>query len=150
MEFYFGKEILQKLKERVELIEGDLSLMNLGLDLKQLDHLKNRIESIIHCGGEVRHYGEREHFQKVNVQSTKYLLELAKNTNARFHYISTLSVVGQAESDPKEFEFCESNFDRGQNLDNLYLESKFQGEKMVREAMEKEFVPQYTVWEFSG
>ncbi|PFV28060.1 non-ribosomal peptide synthetase [Bacillus thuringiensis] len=137
MEFYFGKEILQKLKERVELIEGDLSLMNLGLDSKQLDHLKNRIESIIHCGGEVRHYGEREHFQKVNVQSTKYLLELAKNTNARFHYISTLSVVGQAESDPKEFEFFESNFDRGQNLDNLYLESKFQGEKMVREAMER-------------
>ncbi|WP_242313819.1 non-ribosomal peptide synthetase [Bacillus cereus group sp. BfR-BA-01355] len=137
MEFYFGKEILQKLKERVELIEGDLSLMNLGLDSKQLDYLKNRVESIIHCGGEVRHYGEREHFQKVNVQSTKYLLELAKNTNARFHYISTLSVVGQAESDPKEFEFFESNFDRGQNLDNLYLESKFQGEKMVREAMEK-------------
>ncbi|PEZ37093.1 non-ribosomal peptide synthetase [Bacillus cereus] len=137
MEFYFGKEILQKLKERVELIEGDLSLMNLGLDSKQLDHVKNRVESIIHCGGEVRHYGEREHFQKVNVQSTKYLLELAKNTNARFHYISTLSVVGQAESDPKEFEFFESNFDRGQNLDNLYLESKFQGEKMVREAMEK-------------
>ncbi|SEJ42897.1 non-ribosomal peptide synthetase [Bacillus thuringiensis] len=137
MEFYFGKEILQKLKERVELIEGDLSLMNLGLDSKQMDHLKNRVESIIHCGGEVRHYGEREHFQKVNVQSTKYLLELAKNTNARFHYISTLSVVGQAESDPKEFEFFESNFDRGQNLDNLYLESKFQGEKMVREAMEK-------------
>ncbi|PEY62862.1 non-ribosomal peptide synthetase [Bacillus cereus] len=137
MEFYFGKEILQKLKEKVELIEGDLSLMNLGLDLKQFDHLKNRVESIIHCGGEVRHYGEREHFQKVNVQSTKYLLELAKNTNARFHYISTLSVVGQAESDPKEFEFFESNFDRGQNLDNLYLESKFQGEKMVREAMEK-------------
>ncbi|MCE0554970.1 SDR family oxidoreductase [Bacillus thuringiensis] len=150
MEFYFGKEILQKLKERVELIEGDLSLMNLGLDSKQLDHLKNRVESIIHCGGEVRHYGEREHFQKVNVQSTKYLLELAKNTKARFHYISTLSVVGQAESDPKEFEFFESNFDRGQNLDNLYLESKFQGEKMVREAMEKEFVPRYTVWEFSG
>ncbi|MCU7668197.1 non-ribosomal peptide synthetase [Bacillus thuringiensis] len=137
MEFYFGKEILQKLKERVELIEGDLSLINLGLDSKQLDHLKNRVESIIHCGGEVRHYGEREHFQKVNVQSTKYLLELAKNTNARFHYISTLSVVGQAESDPKEFEFFESNFDRGQNLDNLYLESKFQGEKMVREAIEK-------------
>ncbi|WP_074625135.1 non-ribosomal peptide synthetase [Bacillus cereus] len=137
MEFYFGKEILQKLKERVELIEGDLSLMNLGLGSKQLDHLKNRVESIIHCGGEVRHYGEREHFQKVNVQSTKYLLELAKNTNARFHYMSTLSVVGQAESDPKEFEFFESNFDRGQNLDNLYLESKFQGEKMVREAMEK-------------
>ncbi|MDA2704712.1 amino acid adenylation domain-containing protein [Bacillus cereus] len=138
MEFYFGKEILQKLKVRVELIEGDLSQMNLGLDSKQLDHLKNKVESIIHCGGEVRHYGEREHFQKVNVQSTKYLLELAKNTNARFHYISTLSVVGQAESDPKEFEFFESNFDRGQNLDNLYLESKFQGEKMVREAMEKE------------
>ncbi|HDR6315510.1 TPA: amino acid adenylation domain-containing protein [Bacillus thuringiensis] len=137
MEFYFGKEILQKLEERVELIEGDLSLMNLGLDSKQLDHLKNKVESIIHCGGEVRHYGEREHFQKVNVQSTKYLLELAKNTNARFHYISTLSVVGQAESDPKEFEFFESNFDRGQNLDNVYLESKFQGEKMVREAMEK-------------
>ncbi|PFJ19175.1 non-ribosomal peptide synthetase [Bacillus cereus] len=137
MRFYFGKEILQKLEGRVELIEGDLSLINLGLDSKKVNYLKSNVESIIHCGGEVRHYGEREHFQRVNVQSTKYLLELAKNTNARFHYISTLSVVGQAESDPKEFKFFESNFDRGQSLDNVYLESKFQGEKMVREAMEK-------------
>ncbi|MBY7125759.1 SDR family oxidoreductase [Bacillus sp. 16GRE42] len=51
---------------------------------KESGYLKSNIESLIHCGGEVRHYGEREHFQKVNVQSTKYVLELAKNVNAKY------------------------------------------------------------------
>ncbi|PHB04910.1 hypothetical protein COE81_19770 [Bacillus wiedmannii] len=61
-------------------MEGELSLIHLGLDSKKVDYIKNNGESIIHCGGEVSHYGERGNFQKVNVQSTKYLLELAKNT----------------------------------------------------------------------
>jgi fengycin family lipopeptide synthetase D len=137
MAFYFGTEILQKMTGRVKCVEGDLSLENIGIHPQTIDELKANVDSIIHCGGDVRHYGEREHFQKVNVQSTKYLLHLAEETNARFHYVSTLSVAGHAENDPNEFEFFESDFDRGQMLDNVYLESKFQAEKIVREAMEK-------------
>ncbi|MGQ7190180.1 SDR family oxidoreductase, partial [Escherichia sp. HC-CC] len=45
--------------------------------------------AIIHCGGDVRHYGDRDHFQKVNVESTRYLLQMSKKAGARFHYIST-------------------------------------------------------------
>lgn len=97
----------------INIIEGDLSLINLGLDPKKVGYSKSSVESIIYFGGEVRHYGEREHSQKLNVQSTKYLLELAKDANASFHYILTLSVVGQDESNPKECIFFESNFDRG-------------------------------------
>ncbi|WP_242223488.1 non-ribosomal peptide synthetase [Bacillus cereus group sp. BfR-BA-01380] len=137
MEFYFGTEILSKMKGRIILLKGDLSLINLGLSSQIINTLKNDLDTIIHCGGDVRHYGEREHFQKVNVQSTKYLLRLAKKADARFHYISTLSVVGHAENDPNEFLFFESDFDRGQILDNVYLESKFQAEKIVREAIKK-------------
>jgi fengycin family lipopeptide synthetase D len=137
MVFYFGKDILQKISGRVKCVEGDLSLDNLGFDIQIMNELEEKIDSIIHCGGDVRHYGEREHFQKVNVQSTNYLLRLAEKVNARFHYVSTLSVAGHAENDPNEFEFFESDFDRGQMLDNVYLESKFQAEKMVREAIEK-------------
>lgn len=51
--------------------------------------------------------------------------------------ISTFSVIGQTESNQKVFKIFESNFDREQNLDNVYLENKFQGEKMVREAIGK-------------
>ncbi|MGE7624072.1 amino acid adenylation domain-containing protein [Viridibacillus sp. NPDC096237] len=137
MVFYFGIEILQKMKGRVEFLEGDLSLTDLGLNPQSSKYLKDTVDSIIHCGGDVRHYGEREHFQKVNVQSTKYLLHLAKSADARFHYVSTLSVAGHAESDPNKFLFFESDFERGQVLDNVYLESKFQAEKLVRDAIKK-------------
>ncbi|PGR94288.1 non-ribosomal peptide synthetase [Bacillus pseudomycoides] len=137
MEFYFGTEILSKMKGRIKFLEGDLSLINLGLTSQIINQLKGDLDSIIHCGGDVRHYGEREHFQKVNVQSTTYLLHLAKKADARFHYVSTLSVVGHTENDPNNFIFFESDFDRGQILDNVYLESKFQAEKMVREAIKE-------------
>ncbi|MGN4128170.1 amino acid adenylation domain-containing protein [Lysinibacillus sphaericus] len=140
MQFYFGEAILEKMKHRVHIIEGDLSKEHLGITPNIKKQLIQEIDTIIHCGGDVRHYGDREHFIQVNVESTKYLLELSKDARARFHYISTISISGHAPHDAKEFLFSERDFDRGQQLDNVYIESKFLAEKLVREAI-KEGVP---------
>ncbi|MFC9541874.1 amino acid adenylation domain-containing protein [Lysinibacillus sp. NPDC056959] len=140
MQFYFGEAILEKMKHRVQIIEGDLSKEHLGLTPNKRKQLIQEIDTIIHCGGDVRHYGDREHFIQVNVESTKYLLEMSKDARARFHYISTISISGHAPHDAKEFLFSERDFDRGQQLDNVYVESKFLAEKLVREAI-KEGVP---------
>ncbi|MGQ4672040.1 SDR family oxidoreductase (plasmid) [Bacillus toyonensis] len=99
--------------------------------------MENKIDTIIHCGGDVRHYGDREHFRKINVESTRYLLQMSKKARARFHYISTVSISGHRPDDPTEFLFTEQDFDRGQQLENVYVESKFLAEKLVREAMKK-------------
>ncbi|WP_083208845.1 non-ribosomal peptide synthetase [Brevibacillus laterosporus] len=137
MVFYFGQDVLSQMKGRVFTVEGDLSSKGLGMDSLVWDHLAGKIDSVIHCGGEVRHYGDREHFHKVNLESTNELIQLSKKLKARFHYISTLSVVGHSIHDPAEFMFYETDFDRGQEIENVYVESKFLSEKSVRQAMEE-------------
>lgn len=137
MQFYFGESILEQWGHRVRVIEGDLSKEYVGLTTEMQEHLVSKIDTIIHCGGDVRHYGDREHFEKVNVESTRYLLQMSKKAGARFHYISTVSIAGHHSDDPAEVLFSEQDFDRGQQIENVYVESKFLAEKLVREAMDE-------------
>ena len=71
----------------------------------------------------------------MNVESTRYLLQMSKKVGARFHYISTVSIAGHRPDDSASFLFSEQDFDRGQQVENVYVESKFLAEKLVREAM---------------
>jgi fengycin family lipopeptide synthetase D len=137
MRFYFGQEILEKMNRRVTVLIGDLEQEGLGLTEKETEMLY-RCDTIIHCGADVRYFGDTEHFLNVNVRSTTRLLDVARaREGVRFHYVSTLSIVGWHENDPREFVAVESEFDRGQKFDNVYAESKFVAEKLVREAMEE-------------
>ncbi|WP_141444354.1 non-ribosomal peptide synthetase [Bacillus cereus] len=135
MKFYFDEAMLEQMKHRVQVIEGDLSEKHVGLTEEMKKTLLRHIDTIIHCGGDVRHYGDRDHFQKVNVESTRYLLQMSKKAGARFHYISTVSIAGHRPDDSASFLFSEQDFDRGQQVENVYVESKFLAEKLVREAM---------------
>ncbi|PFT91988.1 non-ribosomal peptide synthetase, partial [Bacillus thuringiensis] len=135
MKFYFDEAMIAQMKQRVQVIEGDLSEKHVGLTAEMKETLLRHIDTIIHCGGDVRHYGDRDHFQKVNVESTRYLLQMSKKAGARFHYISTVSIAGHRPDDSASFMFSEQDFDRGQQVENVYVESKFLAEKLVREAM---------------
>ncbi|PEP89080.1 non-ribosomal peptide synthetase [Bacillus toyonensis] len=135
MQFYFDETTLEQMKHRVQIIEGDLSENHVGLTSEMQKTLISNIDTIIHCGGDVRHYGDRDHFQKVNVNSTRYLLQMSKKAGARFHYVSTVSISGHRTGDPAQFVFSEQDFDRGQQVENVYVESKFIAEKLVRKAM---------------
>ncbi|OPA10890.1 non-ribosomal peptide synthetase [Bacillus cereus] len=137
MQFYFDETTLEQMKHRVQVIEGDLSEKYVGLTAEMQKILIHNIDTIIHCGGDVRHYGEKSHFQKVNVDSTRYLLQMSKKAGARFHYISTTSISGHHTNDSAQFVFSEQDFDRGQQLENVYVESKFLAEKLVRKAMKE-------------
>ncbi|MCQ6307511.1 SDR family oxidoreductase, partial [Bacillus cereus] len=125
MKFYFDEAMLAQMKQRVQVIEGDLSEKHVGLTAEMKETLLRHIDTIIHCGGDVRHYGDRDHFQKVNVESTRYLLQMSKKAGARFHYISTVSIAGHRPDDSASFMFSEQDFDRGQQVENVYVESKF-------------------------
>ncbi len=78
MQFYFGDSITARLKDRVTVIQGNLGHQRLGLSNKDENAIINQIDAIIHCGADVRHFGAAEQFNDVNVEGTKYLLELAK------------------------------------------------------------------------
>ena len=78
MQFYFGNTIAQQLKDRVTVIQGDLGKQRLHLSDEDEQIILKEINAIIHCGADVRHFGAADHFNNVNVNGTRYLLEIAK------------------------------------------------------------------------
>ncbi|WP_335618201.1 AMP-binding protein [Clostridium saccharobutylicum] len=93
MKPYFNEEIINQINERVIPIEGDLEKDNLGLSLSDQEFIKKTVDSIIHTAADVRHFGNVSHFEKVNIQGTKYLLDIAKSKkDLRFHYVSKLGI----------------------------------------------------------
>lgn len=137
LSFYFGRKVAKKVNDRVTVFVGDLEAEGLGLT-EQETELLHSVDTIIHCGADVRYFGDTEHFLNVNIRSTTQLLDVARaREGVRFHYVSTLSIVGWSENDPLEIVAKESEFDRGQKFDNVYAESKFIAEKLVREAMDE-------------
>jgi dihydroflavonol-4-reductase len=84
-------------------------------------------EYVIHAGALFRFWGEREAFERVNVQGTAHMLEAAMRHNIqRFVYISTVVVVGAPQNGRviDEMHPC-------QPID-AYQRSKFDAENMVR------------------
>lgn len=136
--YYFGEEYASKVIERVHIINGDLEKESLGIDKEYLNLLSEKIDTIIHCAADVRHFADQEIIEKVNVEGTKQLLDIVrKNKKIHFNYVSTTSIVGYCEDDPKEITIYEKDFYRGQKFEDVYTESKFIAENMVHEAIQE-------------
>ncbi|WP_211747806.1 non-ribosomal peptide synthetase [Paenibacillus sp. Marseille-Q4541] len=139
---YFGSSIAEIMEKRVLAIQGDLSQDNLGFSEADRMLIDKLVDSIVHCGADVKHFGESEHFASVNVESTRRLLKLAKSKpNTRFHFISTLGIPedlafnGQWDSITKGTGY-ETSF-----IENVYTNSKLEAEKLVVKYGEEEGVP---------
>lgn len=103
-------------------IVGDLAAPGLGLSPEDRRLLEEETEVIIHCGADVRHYGVSDHFDRVNVLGTSQLLDLARRgREVRFHHVSTLAVLQDGRRDGVS--------------GNVYVDSKREAERLVREAM---------------
>ncbi|WP_172844433.1 non-ribosomal peptide synthetase family protein [Tumebacillus algifaecis] len=138
VDYYFGHAMAEEAKERVTALSGDLTQEGLGLSEEEREIVYSQSDAVIHCGADVRYYGDEEHFQQVNVRSTEQLLDIARRREGvRFHYVSTLSIMGPNETDEEEYVVTEGDFDRGQTFHNLYCETKFRAEKLVREAIKQ-------------
>ncbi|MFP4498622.1 MAG: SDR family oxidoreductase, partial [Vulcanimicrobiota bacterium] len=136
-DYYFGKEFLEKYKNRITVLDGDLSKEKLGLIDREYEMLCNHIETIIHTAANVKHYGLFEEFYGPNVQAVLNLIELAKTGKKKdLNHISTLSVVeGHAEDTP-HLLFSEYDLDLGQKSDNYYVKTKYQAEEEIMKARE--------------
>ncbi|KAA8784543.1 amino acid adenylation domain-containing protein/thioester reductase-like protein [Paenibacillus sp. 4624] len=133
---YFGKQLADQLEGRVVIVEGNLEEKNLGLAAEQQTLLESRIDRIIHCAADVRHFGEAAQFAKTNVEGTVALLDLIRNKKgASFHHISTmgipedLALSGQWESTLQYDRFPEEL-----HVDNVYSDSKLEAEKVLMNA----------------
>lgn len=126
------------LEEKVHVLEGDLEKEQLGLSKDSYQELLDKIDCMIHCAADVRHYGAKNSNYQTNVKGTERLLALAEmKKGMSFHYISTISIGNELTYLIEQGQIHEERFHLGEMIDNDYLESKYQSECMVYKAMDK-------------
>lgn len=140
LEFYFGKDKVNAILEKVVLVKADVTISNSIENAMFLDELKE-IDLVINCAARVKHYGEEIKFMAINVDAVSNLINLCINNNIKLAHISTLSVsgdfIGGGQKIPNvdHVDFDESSFYINQNLDNIYAYTKFISEKMIYDAI---------------
>ena len=117
---------------RPVIFEGDLSRPNLGLDQAAIDWIRQNCEAVMHNAASLTFHAENPDSEPwlSNLHGTRRVLELARQTAIRqFHHVSTAYVCGLRRD-----RVMEDELDVGQKHGNDYEISKFQAEKLVRQA----------------
>ncbi len=137
LEYYFGKDILHFIDTRIQVINGDISLPNLGLQEQDYISLGKKIDMVIHCAAIVSHYGDKSLFDTINVNATNSIISFCQKFDAKLNYISTTSVCAYHANDKSDtLSFDEHCLYIGQEYEgNIYIKSKFEAECHVWEAM---------------
>ena len=125
---------------RPVVIEADLSESGLGLDSHSRDWIAKNCDSVFHNAASMsfREDAQGEPF-RTNVDGMKHLLELCRDSDIRqFHHVSTCYICGLRTG-----RIFETDVDQGQELGNVYEESKLAAEKLVRNA---DFLESVTIY----
>lgn len=143
LHYYFGTIYDDLLNEKIFIVEGDITKPNFGLKDAEFNDLASTIDIVINSAAKVAHFGKYEDFYKVNVLAVQNLIKFCNTNQARFYQISTLSVSGNSFADSysttqnftEERMFDESTFNIGQTIENVYVKSKYEAEKLVLNSM---------------
>jgi len=136
MEFYFGDKYNHLLGNKIIVIDGDITNSKLGQKDDELETLAKEIDVVIHTAAIVKHYGDFKNFNDTNVIGTVNVAEFCKKFNKKLYYISTLSVSGNIVKEQENediIEFRENQLYIGQDLNNVYIYTKFEAEKKILE-----------------
>ena len=143
LHFYFNEKYDKYIGNRIRLVEGDITLDNLGLSEQEYEILGNNIQSVIHCAALVKHFGTYKDFENINIFGTQKIIELCQKYSLKLLHVSTISVSGNAFAEDsyvennftEDINYDETKFYIGQNLENLYIKSKFKAEQLVFDAI---------------
>jgi thioester reductase-like protein len=116
---------------RVEILEGDVADMDLGLAGGEYKALAAEVTAIHHTAAVYYLGAKRELVERVNVEGTRTMLDLAAESQRlrRFVHWSTAQVSGARSG-----VILEEELDCGQRFRNVYEETKFRAERLVRDA----------------
>ena len=135
LEHYFPEEDLSK-RSNITLVLGDLSENYFGLDFNSYTDLCDSVDSIVHCAADINLTKSYKDLHRSNIFGTEQIIKLAHTgIKKTLHYVSTLAVSGISSRDSSEFS--EKTFDIGQSFLSGYEKSKFDAEKLVRNALDK-------------
>jgi long-chain acyl-CoA synthetase len=130
---FWDKDILLGKSHNLEVLEGDITKKNLGLNKQNINSLKNEVEEIFHCAAITQFNWPLKEIRKVNVEGTKNVLELAvkckeKGRLKKVNHVSTAYVCGDYKG-----IFKEEDFNVKRKFNSTYEQSKFEAEKLVEE-----------------
>lgn len=133
IKYYFDEELYLKYEKRIFAVQGDLSSENFGLDKKTYENLQKKIDCIINCAANVKHYGAKQSFEDANIKVVQELINFAKDKDILLNQISTTSISGENFNNPDlKYNFTENDFYFGQNYkENIYIDTKFRAEEMI-------------------
>ncbi len=121
-------------RNKIEIINGDITCSNLGIAPAVLKELSSEIDLVFHNAALITFdESSRESLERQNIIGTKNVLDFTlKLKQPNFHYVSTAYVCGQEDS-----AFREDDLDIGQKFNNPYEETKFKAERLIHEYKEK-------------
>jgi surfactin family lipopeptide synthetase B len=136
--FYFNQDLFNTYRDRIKVVNGDICNNNLGINNRDYTELVNLIDCVIHSAANVKHFGDRTQIYKVNIEGTRNISNFClEGTSKRIFFISTVSVGLNKVRSGQMFYFTEDDIAETDNKGNVYIDSKIEGEKIVRETIEK-------------
>ena len=125
-------EVARHAPARVEVWEGDVSAMHLGLSGGEWKSLVRDVTSVWHLAAASRLDSASDVARRVNVEGTRNVLELARAAARppRLHHFSSAFVAGDRRGVIMEDELM-----MGQRFRTPYEQSKARAEELVRRAM---------------
>jgi NAD(P)-dependent dehydrogenase (short-subunit alcohol dehydrogenase family) len=115
--------------ERVRPVVGDLQAERLGIDEAWIDAHRGRIDQVFHLAALYDMTAPDEINERLNVEGTRHLVELANALEAGLlHHVSSVAVAGSFKG-----LYREDMFDEGQAMPSAYHRTKFEAERIVRD-----------------
>lgn len=142
LNFYFDDKYNSYFGNRIVVVYGDITNEHLGLSDEDYRSLGSQIGNVINSAALVKHFGDFTAFQSINVIGTKNIIQFCKDFDKKLYHISTTSVSGIATpgneitDDSQRKLFDETNFYVEQNLNNAYVYTKFEAEKVIFEEIQ--------------
>ncbi|MEN6390525.1 MAG: amino acid adenylation domain-containing protein [Syntrophomonas sp.] len=132
---YFGKGTYEKFMDRITILNGDLTRENFGIPIDMYSELSQKVDCIFQCSAYLKHYGSRDDYYNGNVETTRSLLAFAKTGRVKdFNHLSTLSVLENHNKGKMKSLVTEYDFELDELVDSLYVKTRFEAEKLVRDA----------------
>ncbi|MCD8367693.1 MAG: AMP-binding protein [Clostridiales bacterium] len=132
--WYGRSELTENIGSRILPVLGDITKENLGLSDEDQSRLIHNTDYVIHTAAVIGINHSRKQFWDVNVTGTNHVLDFAKRIQAdhplrRFSHVSTAYVAGTRSGQIMEDSLIDTGFS------SLYEQSKFEGERLVAQAM---------------
>ena len=139
LQYYFNRSYKELLNDKIFIIETDITEKQLGIDSSLYNDLGKKIDMVIHCAADVKHYGDYNSSSKANIKTTDNIIKFCTTFNKILNHISTMTVSGYGLVNIKDSKiFDEDTLNIGQNFnDNIYVKTKLIAETKILKSLNK-------------